>query len=144
MYDTILVPTDGSPETREALEHALAIAGDDDATVHALYVVDRRLYTAAEDDTKDEVLRSLEAEGDEALADIRRSVEDADLECVTVREEGIPHREILGYAEDEGIDLVVIGTHGRTGPERVAALGSTTERVVKNGTVPVLVVDIDA
>lgn len=141
MYDDILLPTDGSSGTTEALEHALTIASDQGATVHALYVVESRLYRAADDDTKDDVRATLEEEGDRALEDARIRIEDAGVECVTERRDGTPQKEITEYA-DGGIDIIVMGTHSKTGPERMASLGSTTERVVKNADQPVLVVDI--
>lgn len=142
MYDTILVPTDGSKGTAETLEHAVAIGRDNDATVHALYVVDRRRYRAAEGDTKDEVRKALELEGDRALDDVRTRVEDAGLPVETDRRDGVPHREIGDYADERDVDLVVMGTHGRTGRDRVANLGSVTQRVVERVSAPVLVVDI--
>ncbi|MEF8978917.1 MAG: universal stress protein [Haloarculaceae archaeon] len=142
MYDEILLPTDGSSGTVDALSHALSIAADKDARVHALYVVESRLYRAADAEMKEEVRRSLEEEGDRTLEDARIRIEDEGLECVTERREGIPQREITEYADKAGVDLVVMGTHGKTGPERMASLGSTTERVVKNADQPVLVVDI--
>lgn len=143
MYDEVLIPTDGSSGTVEALEHAITVASDQSARVHVLYVVDRRLYTAASDDAKEEVQQSLREEADRALEDARIRVEDAGLECVTTSEDGIPYKVIDEYADREGIDLVVMGTHGQTGPDRMVTLGSTTERVLKNASVPVLVVDID-
>jgi nucleotide-binding universal stress UspA family protein len=63
---------------------------------------------------------------------------------VTEIREGIPYKAILGYAEETDVDAVVMGTHGRTGRDRLAHLGSVTDRVVENATVPVLVVDIGA
>lgn len=143
MYDEILLPTDGSSGTVDAMEHALTVAADQNARIHALYVVDRRLYTAADDENKDEIRQSLEEEAEHSLDDARVRIEDEGIECVTVSLEGIPHREITDYAADEDIDLIVMGTHGKTGPERVANLGSTTERVVQSADVPVLVVDIE-
>jgi len=142
MYDDILLPTDGSSGTTEALEHARTIAGNHDATVHVLYVVDSRHYRAASEDTKEEVRRSLVEEGERALDDAEVRLTEEGLDVRTACHEGIPHKTILAYAEEEGVDLVVMGTHGKTGRERLASLGSTTERVVKNGKVPVLVVDI--
>lgn len=142
MYDDILLPTDGSPGTVDALEHAVSIAIDQDARVHALYVVNKRVYLAADDETKEEVRQSFQEEGDRALEDARVRIEDEGAAVTTECLEGIPHKAITNYAEEEGIDLIVMGTHGQTGPNRVANLGSTTERVVKNGNVPVLVVDI--
>jgi nucleotide-binding universal stress UspA family protein len=111
MYDDILLPTDGSSGTAEALSHALAIGGDQDARIHVLYVVESRLYRAADDETKDDVRRTLEEEGDRALEDARVRIADAGLDCVTESREGIPKREITGYADEAGVDLVVMGTH---------------------------------
>ena len=141
MYDTILVPTDGSDGTAAVLEHALSIADDGD-TVHGLYVMDRRRYTAAPDEETEAVKAALQAEGEQALAFQRETVADAGVTVETALRDGIPHRTILEYAGEHDVDLIVIGTHGRTGPDRLVTLGSTTDRVVKNGDVPVLVVDI--
>jgi len=143
MYADILVPTDGSDGTETVLEHALAIAAAHGGTLHGLYVVDRRRYTAAPEGSTQAVLDSLEAEGAAALEELEAAAADAGVESVTAQRDGVPHREILDYATERGVDLVVMGTHGRTGPDRLANLGSTTERVVKNGDVPVLVVDIE-
>jgi len=142
MYDAVLVPTDGSNGTTETLDHAVAIAGAHDATVHALYVVDQRRYRAAEGDTKEEVRKSLELEADRALEDARTHLEEAGLTVETERHEGIPHREITDFAEESDVDMVVMGTHGHTGRDRVANLGSVTRRVVEHVDTPVLVVDI--
>jgi nucleotide-binding universal stress UspA family protein len=142
MYDDILLPTDGSRGTAETADHAVPIARDNDATVHALYVVDRRRYRAAGDDTKEEVRKSLEVEGERALDDLWVRLEDEGLVVETEMREGIPHREIIDYVEAADVDLVTMGTHGRTGRDRVQNLGSVTDRVVKSVDRPVLVVDI--
>ncbi|WP_424002857.1 universal stress protein [Haloarcula salina] len=143
MYDSVLVATDGSSGTNETLAHAAAIARDNEATLHGLYVVDKRLYLAADKDDQDDVRQSLEEEGDIALDDIVVGGEESGLDVVTRKEEGIPHKTIIDYVEEADIDLVVMGTHGRTGRDRVANLGSVTERVVQNAPVPVLVVHIE-
>ncbi|MEF8838574.1 MAG: universal stress protein [Haloarculaceae archaeon] len=142
MYDDILVPTDGSSGTADVLDHAIATASPHDATVHSVYVIDNRLYRAAAEETKDEIRRSLEEEADVALEDVRVRIDDEGLDESTTLLEGIPHREILQYADEAGVDLIVMGTHGRTGPDRIANLGSTTTRVVEDGSVPVLVVNM--
>ncbi|MFB6152446.1 MAG: universal stress protein [Haloarculaceae archaeon] len=142
MYDAILLPTDGSDGTTGTLEHAIHIAKEDGATIHALYVVDRRLYMAAESETKAEVKKSLGEEGERAIDDVRVRAEEAGLDVEAELIDGIPHREIADYVDREGIDLVTMGTHGRTGRDRVANLGSVTERVVESVETPVLVVDI--
>ena len=143
MYDRILVPTDGSAGTATTLEHAAHVAAASDATVHVCYVVDRRLYLAAEADTQEEVVASLEARGDEAIEAAAERLREAGLDVVTERREGVPHRELAAYAAAADADLVVMGTHGRTGRDRMASLGSVTERVLEAVDVPVLVVDIE-
>lgn len=143
MYDNVLVATDGSSGTTETLAHAVSIARDNEAVLHGLYVVDRRLFLAAEKDTQDDVHQSLKEEGEVALDDISVRGEEAGLTVETRMEDGIPHKTITDYAEAEDIDLVVMGTHGRTGRDRVANLGSVTERVVESSPVPVLIVHID-
>ncbi|WP_135662525.1 universal stress protein [Halorhabdus rudnickae] len=142
MYDTILAPTDGSGGTGKTLEHVVSIASDNDATVHGLYVLDRRMYLAAEKGAQEEVIDSLEADGEAALQRLRSQVEDAEVPVVTELRKGIPHRDILRYAGDIDADLIVMGTHGRTGRDRLTNLGSVTQRVVENADIPVLVVDI--
>lgn len=142
MYDNILLATDGSSGTTKTAEHAVSIARDNDAVLHGLYVVDKRQYRAADADTKDEVRQSLEEEGEVALDEVAVHGEEAGLEVRTSMEVGIPDKTIVEYAEREGIDMIVMGTHGRTGRHRVSTLGSVTERVTENAPVPVLVVHI--
>jgi nucleotide-binding universal stress UspA family protein len=143
MYDDILLPTDGSSGTVDALDHAITVASDQDARIHVLYVLDKRLYTAASDESKAEIRQSLEEEAGVALDDARVRIEDEGIECVTVNQEGIPYTAITDYADAEDIDLVVMGTRSRTERDRMVNLGSTTERVLKNASQPVLVVDIE-
>jgi nucleotide-binding universal stress UspA family protein len=60
-----------------------------------------------------------------------------DVECSVVR--GVPYEEILKFAEEKGVDLIVMGTQGRSGLDRVI-FGSTAEKVVRNSDRPVLTV----
>jgi len=143
MYDDILVPTDGSVGTETTLDSALPIAKDHDATVHVLYVVDKRIYFAAAEGEEEEVIGSLESDGEEAIATVVDRLESEGIDVATRTERGVPYRDILAYVEDNGIDLVAMGTHGRTGRDRLTHLGSVTERVVKRSPVPVLTVRID-
>lgn len=142
-YDHILVPTDGSKGSEKTLDHAVSVGRAHDATIHALYVVDQRRYLAASKDTQDDLVQSLEEEGEVALDGAVLAAEEAGLEVETEMRQGIPHKEILSSIEDDGLDLVVMGTHGRTGRDRIASLGSVAERVVGNADVPVMVVNIE-
>jgi nucleotide-binding universal stress UspA family protein len=142
MYHDILVPTDGSTGTNEALIHALDIAAQRDARVHALSVVDRRIYLSADRDQQDSIVQSLTEDAEEAVEAVQDRAASADVETTTVVRDGVPHTEILRYADEESIDLIVIGTHGRTGRDKLVNMGSVTERVVDNAQQPVLVVHI--
>lgn len=142
MYDRVLVPTDGSRGITETLRHGIDLAERHGATVHALYVADRRQFLGAPDDVRDEVRDQLIGEGEAAIAEVEEAAADAGLDVVSEVREGIPYQDIIDYVDDRGIDVVVIGTHGRTGRDRLTNLGSVTERVVKHVAVPVLVVNI--
>ncbi|AWB27475.1 universal stress protein [Halococcoides cellulosivorans] len=144
MYDRILVPTDGSTGTARTLEHAASIANAFDASVDVLYVLDERMYQAASEDATEDVIRSLEEEGDRAIDDAVTRLEDDGVEATGHLERGIPYRDIIAFSEDNAVDLIVMGTHGRSGRDRLAKMGSVTDRVVKNADVPVMVVDIEA
>lgn len=143
MYDRILVPTDGSTGTARPIEHAQSIADAFDASVDVLYVLDERMYQAASEEATEDVIRSLEEEGERAIDDAVTRLEDAGVETEDHLQQGIPYRDIIAFSEDHATDLIVMGTHGRSGRDRLAKMGSVTDRVVKNADVPVLVVDIE-
>ena len=140
MYDDVLVPTDGSDAVTQTIDHAIAVATPHDATVHALAVVDGRLIAAATDGARDELTASLETEAEDAVATVTEQVEAAGLKAVETVRTGTPAREIVDYAEAAGVDLIAIGTHGKSPREKIASMGSVSERVVDNSSVPVLVV----
>ena len=134
MYETILVPTDGSSQSDAALDHAVTLARHHDATIHILYVADtnRDSLTAQ----GGEVVDALELEGDRITSEAVERVEPG-VDVVDTVEAGDPVETILDYATSVGADLVVMGTHGRRGLDRYL-LGSTTERVVRLSSIPVL------
>jgi len=139
MYDTILVPTDGSPGAETAAAHAVALAKAHGATVHALYVVDVRMSPVSADMDHDEVVALVDDSGERPTAAVLDRAERAGVPTVEVIRLGVPHACIREYAESAGVDLVVMGTHGRTGLEH-ALIGSVTERIVRTLDVPVLTV----
>lgn len=138
MYDQVLVPTDGSTASEEAIERAIDLAKQYDATLHALYVVDSGTYASLEAGT-DIVVDELRAEGTEAVEAIAERAEDAGVPAEPTVETGVVHRSIVDYVDTEGIDLVVMGTHGRTGVGRVL-LGSVAEKVIRTASAPVMTV----
>lgn len=142
MYQDILVPTDGTAGTETALDHALTMASIDGGRIHVLSVADKRVYLSASKDEQDEVLATLRQESEQAVDDASAYVTEQDAEVVSEVRVGIPYREILRYADEQDIDLVVIGTHGRHGRDKLVNLGSVTERVVSSTERPVFVVEI--
>jgi nucleotide-binding universal stress UspA family protein len=146
MYDHILVPTDGSTETEQAVSHGLGLARTYDATVHVLYVTDESEYSAVTEAGAREQLRTAaESVGRQATATVAETAAEFDLPVERELRQGTPYEEILDYVEDRDIDLVVMGTHGQGGVR--PDLGSTTLRVIRNVDVPALTVrfreDID-
>ncbi|QUO46507.1 MULTISPECIES: universal stress protein [Halorubrum] len=138
MYSEILVPTDGSPASDAAIEHAIDLADQYGARLHALYVVDGAAYSSLEAGAEI-VVEALESEGEEATRRVADAAADAGVECVTSVTSGTAYRSIHDYVDEHGIDVVVMGTHGRKGLDRYL-LGSVTERVVRTSDVPVLTV----
>ncbi|CQR50015.1 universal stress protein [Haloferax massiliensis] len=141
MYSEILVPTDGSKAAERAIDHALDIAETYDARIHALYVVDTSIYTSL-DAGADVVIDALEREGDAATRHVREAAEEAGIDVQAEVVTGTAYRSIREYIDDHDIDLVVMGTHGRTGLSHYL-LGSVTERVVRTSPVPVLTIRLD-
>lgn len=142
LYDHILVPTDGSSETRQAVEHAIDLAKDHEATVHALYVLNTASYASVSVDASWEgVSDMLREEGEAAVEAVAELARAEGVAVETSLYSGSPSREIVRYAEEEECDLIVMGTHGRGGIDRLL-LGSVAERVVRSSSVPVLTVRV--
>lgn len=139
-YQNVLVPTDGSDCATGAVEHALSIASACDATLHALNVVDDAAIMGSPGGALPSgYLDNLESFGEEATKTLAATASEEGVEVETAVEHGRPGKGIESYGENHNIDLVVMGTHGRSGVERFL-LGSTTEEVIRNGSFPVLAV----
>ncbi|QLH78077.1 universal stress protein [Halosimplex rubrum] len=137
MYDAILLPTDGSDAAETALDTAVAAAAAHDATLHVLYVADTNQPSLS--NVQGQVTDVLEGEGRDIVEEAGARARNAGVETVEEVVQGGPSRTICDYVDDRGIDLVVMGTRGSRDIERII-LGSVTERVVRNGSAPVLVV----
>lgn len=139
MYEDVLLPTDGSPAMGSIIEQGLLQARQNDASVHAIYVIDVRSFMMLPDDTAQEVVGLLEEEGREAIETVKRQAEEQEVEFTGSVVTGVPHDAILKYVDEHDIELIVMGTHGRTGDQK-RVVGSVAEEVIRNATVPVLVV----
>jgi nucleotide-binding universal stress UspA family protein len=138
MYDTILIPFDGSDEAQKSAEHGINLAASVGASVHALYVIDlpgtpRTVYVR---DDEDELRDEYRDYGEEVTAEICDIAAEAGIDCETSLTSGSPAEEIVEYAEDEGMDAIVVGSayRGKVG----ALLGGVTDKVVRSSTVPVI------
>lgn len=137
MYDTILVPTDGSTAARNALEHAIDLAAAFDARICGLYVVDIATYGSL--GGYEPVVSHLNGAGREALSTVTRLANEAGVESRTELREGVAYREINDYCAESGADAIVMGPRGRSKLDRML-VGSVTERVVRTADRPVIVV----
>lgn len=141
MYSNILVPTDGLAGMDRVSEQALGIAALCEATVHALYVGDETAYQSVPDDARDRVRDVLTEDGESATKAIAERALEAGLDIEREIRWGDPAAAIIAYAVEHEIDLVVMGTRGKTGFERYM-LGSVAEKVVRASPIPVLTVHI--
>lgn len=139
MYETVVVPTDGSDVAAAAVEHAIDAAERHDATVHIVYVVDMRVASTAPGLAIDEIRQTLTEEGEQVTETLADRVRSAGLDVVTAVREGVPDDEILSYVGTVAADLVVMGTAGKSQRERLR-VGSVTENVLRDTSVPVLAV----
>lgn len=137
MYENILIPTDGGRKAKKAAAHGIELASTLDATIHSLYVMDlpgapRTPYIYRDEEN---VKREYREYGEEVTGEIREMAEEAGVECVTAVEQGSVHEGIVDYADEEGIDLIVIvaGYRGRFG----GLMSTTTEKVIRSASVPV-------
>ena len=140
MYDTILVPTDGSEHAQRAAAHARQLAIAFDADVHVLAVVDvsdaAGPFNAGGVDKA--YVEQLETRYREGVDDVE-TVLKPDVTVQTALRRGQAAEEILEYAAEVDADALAMGTHGRTGIKRFVA-GSVTETVLRKSPVPVLTV----
>lgn len=133
-YENVLIPTDGSPGATEAVRHGLPLASTLDATVHALSVTDDTSllpdFGSAELD---------DAAATEAIDELVSAADDDAPEIVRHVEQGDPTERIRECVEANDVDVVVMGTTGHRGTDRIL-LGSVAEKTLRSAPVPVITV----
>lgn len=130
-YKRILVATDGSEFSQEAVKRALALAKENSAEVIAVYVAStQRAWILKE---------ALNQEAKRILAQAKEFADREGLSLKTRIEEGYPFEQIIKVAKEINSDLIIMGSHGRTGMRKIL-VGSVTERVIGGAPCPVLVV----
>ena len=141
MYKDLLISTDGSPCATRAVENGLDLSKALDGKVHLLYVVDG---TRGAESGWDIVVERQEAEGERTLEDGATMARETGQVITPHLRRGTPSEEIVEMAAEYDIDLIVMGTCGRSGLKRLLRPGSTAERVIRRSVCPVVVVPPEA
>lgn len=134
MFDTILVPLDGSNLAEECLEKVKEIALAHKSKVILLRVAFALVFPGS-DPTNAQIQVTEEAEG--YLEKVEKVFKGAGIRVETIVRYGFPAEEILAQIKRGGIDLLAMTTHGRSGPVRLM-MGSVAEQVVRHSDIPVL------
>ncbi|WP_408957936.1 universal stress protein [Natrinema sp. 74] len=136
MYQDLLLATDGSDPARRATDHAVELAAQLDATLHVVSVSE----SGPQAEDKEDRLRH--DPDDEAATAAEEAAEAADREGVEVTTDirhGVPQEQIVDFAETNPVDMIVVGTAGRSGLDHLIS-GSVAEEIVRNAPVPVVTV----
>lgn len=143
MFKHILVPVDGSSTAGQAIDKAIAVAEAFKSAVTIIYVIDPYAFSGVGADFsygQAEYLSAATAEANEAIKHAKQAFQDHGITVTASVVEGHAiYRGILETAESVGADLLVMGSHGRRGLERLV-LGSVTAQVLSHAHLPVLVV----
>jgi nucleotide-binding universal stress UspA family protein len=138
LFGKILIATDGSKYSRSAAAKALEIARSHGSKVYALFVIDLRALTSASGmPAPDNIYRILADEGKRSVNEVKEMAGDLPVETFVLA--GHPAHTIIQFAQDNGIDLIVTGTLGKSGVEKIL-LGSVASHVIRHAPCPVLVV----
>ena len=139
MYKKILVPTDGSEFAKKAQKHALFLAKVSGAEIIAVSVTENNFVNGLPlDDEIYQLNQILNERSEENLKEFDKLNED-DLKITHVIREGSPARVILEVAKEEDVDLIVMGSSGKSGFDRFI-MGSVADKVVNSAKCAVLVV----
>lgn len=145
MYRRILVPVDGSPAARAGLDEAIRLAGLTGAELRLVHVLDAAAHASGFETGAvycNEVVPLMKQIGGRVLDDAKERCRQSGVKAEGLLIETIADRVcklVVAQANDWGAELIVIGTHGRRGAERLM-LGSDAEQIVRLSPVPVLLV----
>lgn len=140
MFKKILIPTDGSETAEYAAEQAIELAKGLGAKVIAVYVVDKSSFSGIPTESVWGSMKNiLEDEGQKSLKSIKEMAKGAKVELEVIIKEGSPGNVIVKASKEKNVDLIVMGTTGRTGIDKFL-LGSVSEKVVRHAHCPVMVV----
>jgi nucleotide-binding universal stress UspA family protein len=130
LYKKILIATDGSEHMKKVVPHAIELAKLSGAELHSVYV----MYTTTKG--LEDYLRN---EGEEATNYIEKQAGEEGLSVEKWILKGHPVEEILNLADEQSVDMIVMGTLGRSGIEKFG-LGSVADKVIRNSKIPVVTI----
>ncbi len=140
MYKKMVLAVDGSEVSKNAAKHAVALAKSTGGELIAIHVIPPFDVTEIESFKPDTIMKGLREEGEKILSEVRALASKEGVKVETRVEDGIPYDRICEVAEESNADLIVMGSHGRTGIGKVF-IGSVAERVIgKSQNRPVLIV----
>jgi len=141
MFKKIVCPVDFSEFTDDILKYATNIAKKYDAELHLLHVIPNLNYfTPYESFLTPENLVLMEKNIEkEVEKDFEKIIQSIDISVKKIIKTGVIFVEIMDYIKEENIDLVIMGTHGRSGIEHIL-IGSVAEKIVRKSACPVLTI----
>jgi len=138
VYENILVPTDGSEHADRGIDHAMDLAAEHGARLHVLFVVDETVYGSTPALSSYEAfLEEVSEQAEDVAEDVVDDATERGIDATMSVLRGTPHETILSYADDQAIDVIVMGKRGAAGVE-APHMGSVTNRVLRDATVPVV------
>ena len=139
----ILLPTDFSKLSLTAAEYAIDLASKYDAEIHLLHVVEKTppiLAIRSLDLSAEKIRKSIDQHAHQSLDEAVKSISNGkNINIIPKILTGIDYEEIVEYSKKNGIDVIVIATHGRTGILHTL-IGSVAEKVIRYAKCPVLVI----
>ncbi|MCX5812857.1 MAG: universal stress protein [Proteobacteria bacterium] len=141
MFKKIVCPIDFSEFTNDIIKYAVSLAKKYDAELHFFHVIPNLNYfTPYESFLTPENLVLIEKNIEkEVEKDFEKIIKGIDISVIKVIKTGVTFIEIIDYIKEENIDLVVMGTHGRSGIEHIL-IGSVAEKILRRSPCPVLII----
>jgi nucleotide-binding universal stress UspA family protein len=138
LFEKILIATDGSERNQPAVKMGLDICRVCGSALYAIYVIDETPMTSAQADMlTGDIYLKLKDEGEEAVEQVKRMAHGVKVEALVLS--GRPAHVITEFAAKNGVDLIVVGSQGKSGLERLI-LGSIAESIIRMADCMVLVV----
>ncbi len=143
MYKNILLPVDGSDASTHAAEEGFKLASALGSSITLLFVVDISVISIPDAESGianiEMIRKNFKEQGDKLLGSLTASAREKGVKVETRMAEGDVHEEIIRAAEEKKVDLIIMGTHGRRGLNRLL-LGSVAESVTRRANCPVLLI----